>query len=209
MQPGRSRSRDQANHLRKQAAVTTSTTAHEPPDLALRRATGVDAAAQSFNYAQCPGCRTGIVLNPPRRIGERFICESCGEPLVVTGPYAPDVLHTRISTVGAVVIGVVLIAAVATAWMVLSSPGDTAPVSHPTETTMPGPGLADEIPPHATPQPPQGPRPTPEYVYIVADDDTYHSRRDCTAIPATATIEAVPLREATRQGRIPCADCGR
>jgi ribosomal protein S27AE len=187
--------------VRRQAAVTTSTLAHEPAELALRREERApEQFAQSFNYAQCPACGKGIILAPPRKVGERFVCEACGEPLVVTGPY--NVLRTRVSTGGTIIIAIVLLAAIATAWIVLSAPkGGVVDETGPADLAPP---LAPGEPSH----PAGGATLSAEYVYIVPDDDSYHTRRDCEKIPPTATLEAMSLREARRQGRLPCATCG-
>ncbi len=207
MQSRRTRAQDQAAHVRRQAAVTTSTLAHEPAELALRREERApEEFVQSFNYAQCPACGKGIILAPPRRIGERFVCEACGEPLVVTGPY--NVLRTRVSTSSTIIIAIVLLAAIATAWMVLSAPKGGGAVEEA--------GPADLAPPLAPGEPAASPAARPgtgaaisaEYVYVVPGDDSYHTRRDCEKIPPTATLEAMSLREARRQGRLPCATCG-
>lgn len=203
MQSRAGRSSDKADHVRRQAAVTTSTLAHEPPELALRRDERVpEQFTQPFNYAQCPACGNGIVLTPPRRVGERFVCEACGEPLIVTGPH--NVLHSRVSTSGAVIIAIVLLAAIATTWMVLSAPEGGGVV----EGTGPA-DLAPLIAPEAAPQPATDPAAGAGYVYVVPGEDDYHTRRDCERIPSTATLEAISLREAKRQGRLPCATCGR
>ena len=195
MQSRRNRTQDRADHVRRQAAVTTSTLAHEPAEF-----------AQSFNYAQCPACGKGIILAPPRRVGERFVCEACGEPLVVTGPH--NVLRTRVSTGGTIIIAIVLLAAIATAWMVLSAPNGDGIVEEAGPADLAPPLAPGEPTPAQPSRPAAGAALSAEYVYVVPGDDSYHTRRDCEKIPPTATLEAISLREARRQGRLPCATCG-
>lgn len=208
MHPRRDPTPKRGDHVRRQAAVTTSTLAHEPAELALRREERApEEFAQSFNYAQCPACGKGIILAPPRWVGERFVCEACGEPLVVTGPY--DVLRTRVSTSGTIVIAIVLLTAIATAWMVLSAPQGSGVVDQTGPADLAPPLAPGELAPTTTARPAAGAALSAEYVYVVPGDDSYHTRRDCEKIPPTATLEAMSLREARRQGRLPCPTCGR